>query len=209
MLDNSSLTQNKIYTSVAERIRNGTYKPGEKLSENNLAKEFKCSRTPVREAVKKLEQNGLVIIQPKSGTYIRQYTKDEIINALEIRAYLEACAFRLDIEKNVDLTPLKNCLKEMDKIAKQEPFDIEKFGNLHFDFHKSLVSLSGNTFLQNIYNDLHLIALYGVFFNPMDKNDLLITQEEHKKILKLIEDKDQEGQDFIIQHLLRRRNDFK
>ena len=209
MLDNSSLTQNKIFTAVQERIRSGEYKAGEKLSENNLAKEFNCSRTPVREAVKKLEQNGLVIIQPKSGTYVRSYSKKEIIDALEVRAYLEALAFNLDIDKNIDITILNDLLDKMDNIANEDEFNLQEFGLLHFEFHKALVELAENPFLTNVYNDLHLIALYGVFFNPMDKEEVLLTQREHRKIVNLIKNKDKEGESFIIQHLMRRRNDFQ
>ena len=87
--------QTEIYSTIQNRIRSGEYTPGEKLSENLLATEFNCSRMPVREALKHLEQDGLVTIQPKSGTYVRGYSPEEIRNAVEIRAYLEALAFTL------------------------------------------------------------------------------------------------------------------
>ena len=208
MSKTSNFIQDTIYSTVQERIRNGVYRDGEKLSENSLAKEFKCSRTPVREVFQKLEQNGLVVIQPKSGTYVRHYSKKEIIDALEIRSYLEALAFNLDIEKKVDLTPLKECLAEMNKVANVKPLDIEKFGLAHFNFHSLLVSLADNPFLTDVYNQLHLIALYGVFFKPMAEDDLKITQEEHEKIVDLLEKGDKSGESFIIHHLIRRREDF-
>ena len=89
MLIQVNTIQTEICSAMQKRIRSGEYKVGEKLSENLLATEFNCSRMPVREALKHLEQDGLVVIQPKSGTYVREYSQEEISNALEIRAYLE------------------------------------------------------------------------------------------------------------------------
>ena len=209
MIQNNSLTPNEIYASIQDRIRLGQYKPGEKLSENNLAKEFNCSRTPVREAVKTLEQNGLVVIQPKSGTYVRNYSQEEIKNAIEIRAYLEALAFTLDIEKETDITPLKQCLDKMNEIATAPDFDLMSFGKYHFDFHATLVAISGNDFLIELYDKLHLNALPKIFFSPMTKEALAKTQIEHNKILKYLENKDPAGEQFIIQHLMTRRNNYK
>ena len=209
MIDNTSLTQAKIYASIQKKIRLGILKPGEKLSENNLAKEFNCSRTPVREAVKTLEQDGLVVIQPKSGTYVRVYTAEETKNAIEIRAYLEALAFSLDIEKNVDITPLQECLKKMEEMAAQEEFDFTEFGQYHFKFHSLLVTLADNPFLTELYEKLHLNTLYRVFFTPMSKKDILQTHIEHKQIVQYLTDKDQEGSNFIIHHLMKRRKQLK
>ena len=89
-----------IYTQIRQRIRLGVYQSGSKLSENKLAKEFNCSRVPVRETFLRLQQEGLVTIQPQSGTYVRTYTLEDYRNALEVRAYLESLAAALVIEKN-------------------------------------------------------------------------------------------------------------
>ena len=201
--------QSTIYASIQDRIRSGILKPGEKLSENNLAKEFNCSRTPVREAVKNLEQDGLVVIQPKSGTYVRMYSAQEARDAIEIRAYLEALAFSLDIEKGVDISPMKEILSQMENIKNVEPFDLVKFGEYHFKFHSTLVTLADNKFLVDLYDKLHLNTLYRIFFSPMTKDDILITHQEHKKIVTYLEERNPEGEQFIIKHLMKRRNEIK
>lgn len=209
MAEINTLTQNEIYTSIQDRIRLGQYKPGEKLSENNLAKEFNCSRTPVREAVKNLEQNGLVVIQPKSGTYVRNYTKEEIKNAIEIRAYLEALAFTLDIEKNADFQQMKDYLKKMNELAAEKELDLMLFGKYHFLFHATMVAISENPFLIELYDKLHLNTLPKIFFSPMTPEALAKTQGEHNQILHFLETKNPEGEQFIIQHLMTRRNNYK
>ena len=109
--------------------------PGSKLSENNLAREFSCSRTPVREALKRLEQDGFVDILPHSGTYVRSPSLTEYQELTEVRAYLEALAFNLAVEKEADCTELKRILGEMDAIVDNTPIDTVAFGEKHYRFH--------------------------------------------------------------------------
>ncbi|AEE16872.1 GntR family transcriptional regulator [Treponema brennaborense] len=197
-----------IYTDIQQRIRSGTYAPGEKLSETRLAEEFNCSRMPVREAFKHLEQDGLVSIQPKSGTYVRTYTADEIRNAIEIRAYLEALAFSLLIERDSDISPIRQYLDNMETYMQQEPFDLAAFGENHYLFHRELVIQSGNPLLVELYDKLHLNAVHKMFFSPMNKRDMAITHSEHKKIVTYIQEHNPKGEKFIILHLWNRKRNM-
>ncbi len=195
----------EIYSAIQSRIRLGEYTPGEKLSENLLAAEYKCSRMPVREALKHLEQDGLVTIQPKSGTYVRSYSPEEVRNAVEIRAYLEALAFALSIEQDVDTTPMEEQLERMIASIDEEPFDLVSFGEAHMKFHEAMVQIAGNPFLLELYRKLHLNALQKMFFNPMSREELAFTHAEHQKILQYIRDKNPEGEQFIKMHLWQQR----
>ncbi len=205
MSKQASPIHSEIYSAVQNRIRSGEYSPGEKLSENLLAAEYNCSRMPVREALKHLEQDGLVTIQPKSGTYVRGYTQEEIRNAVEIRAYLEALAFALSIERDVDTAPMEEQLDRMAACIDGEPFDLVSFGESHMKFHEAMVQVAGNPFLLELYSKLHLNALQKIFFNPMSRRELALTHEEHRRILQLIKDKNPEGERFIKMHLWRQR----
>ncbi|RKX86167.1 MAG: GntR family transcriptional regulator, partial [Spirochaetes bacterium] len=68
-----------IYHNLRTRILTEKIYPGQKISEITLAGEYECSRTPVREALKRLEDDGLVIIKPKSGTYVKNETAKDFI----------------------------------------------------------------------------------------------------------------------------------
>ena len=81
-----------IYNHLKHQIRQGLLPNGAKLSENTLAKEFSCSRTPVREALKRLEQDGFVVIVAHSGSYVKDITMVDYQQLTEVRAYLEALA---------------------------------------------------------------------------------------------------------------------
>lgn len=156
--------------------------------------------------MKHLEQDGLVFIQPKSGTYVRSYSSEEIRNALEIRAYLEALAFALVIEKDIDISSMERQLEKMARCIADDNFDLAAFGECHLKFHEAMIMLANNPFLLELYNKLHLNALQKIFFNPMTKDEMIFTHAEHKKILQYVKDRNPEGEQFIKMHLWKRRD---
>ena len=83
-----------LYTELRRRILNGEYAAGVKLSENKLAKEFRLSRMPVRESFKHLEQDGLLTILPKSGSYVRAQSPLEVKEILEVRTFSNSSGYR-------------------------------------------------------------------------------------------------------------------
>ena len=195
-----------LYTELRRRILNGEYAAGVKLSENKLAKEFRLSRMPVRESFKHLEQDGLLTILPKSGSYVRAQSPLEVKEILEVRTFLEALAIRLVIEQKVEPCPLEACLKQMEVLLAAEPFDTVSFGELHFRFHRTLVQMAGNEILCDIYDKMRFRSMRQVFFSPMTPSEQKITHNEHKKIIDLIKAKDPvQAEQFIINHLWKRK----
>lgn len=195
-----------LYTELRRRILNGEYAAGVKLSENKLAKEFRLSRMPVRESFKHLEQDGLLTILPKSGSYVRAQSPLEVKEILEVRTFLEALAIRLVIEQKVEPCPLEACLKQMEVLLAAEPFDTVSFGELHFRFHRTLVQMAGNEVLCDIYDKMRFRSMRQVFFSPMTPSEQKMTHNEHKKIIDLIKAKDPvQAEQFIINHLWKRK----
>ena len=195
-----------LYTELRRRILNGEYTAGVKLSENKLAKEFRLSRMPVRESFKHLEQDGLLTILPKSGSYVRAQSPLEVKEILEVRTFLEALAIRLVIEQKVEPCPLEACLKQMEVLLAVEPFDTVSFGELHFRFHRTLVQMAGNEVLCDIYDKMRFRSMRQVFFSPMTPSEQKMTHNEHKKIIDLIRAKDPvQAEQFIINHLWKRK----
>ena len=195
-----------LYTELRRRILNGEYAAGVKLSENKLAKEFRLSRMPVRESFKHLEQDGLLTMLPKSGSYVRAQSPLEVKEILEVRTFLEALAIRLVIEQKVEPCPLEACLKQMEVLLAAEPFDTVSFGELHFRFHRTLVQMAGNEVLCDIYDKMRFRSMRQVFFSPMTPSEQKMTHNEHKKIIDLIRAKDPvQAEQFIINHLWKRK----
>ena len=190
---------------ITDRILRGSYKPGEKLSENRLAAEFECSRTPVREVLKRIEGERLVDILPYSGTYVRKFTLEESIEITEIRAYLESLAFELAAGRNADPSILSLLADQMEVILRAPEIDFVLFGKTHYNFHKGIVLLSGNRILQKVYANLG-IGFAPVFFESMERNEIDMTIEEHRRIVELLRDhKVEEGRNFMYRHLWNKR----
>jgi len=80
----------RIYAVVKDRIISGTYRPGQRLTEQSFADEFCASRTPVREAMRMLAAEGYVLFKPNSGTVVRTWTTDQVLEIFRLRASLEA-----------------------------------------------------------------------------------------------------------------------
>jgi len=198
-----------LCASIRTRILQGTLLPGTKLSENNLAKEAGCSRTPVREALKRLEQDGFVVILPHSGSYVKSCSLKEYQEITEIRSYLEGLSFRLAVERNADTTEIAKILSEMDELVNKPPFDLVAFGEKHYRFHQKLVEMSGNPLLLQTFNRLNLNANSLLFYQKSTKESFAITQAEHHKILTALEEGDAKVEKFVIMHLWKKRDNFK
>ena len=89
----------KIFVLLRDRILNENYKCGDKLNELTLAKELKISRTPIREALKQLELEGLVESIPNKGVYVKGFSPRDIDDMLEIRLVLEGLSIQLAIDR--------------------------------------------------------------------------------------------------------------
>ncbi|MBX3313255.1 MAG: GntR family transcriptional regulator [Actinobacteria bacterium] len=85
----------RVYRELRRSIVEGVEPPGARLTEQRLATRFECSRTPVREAVRRLESEGLIVVEPNRGAHVRPLTEDEIADLYEVRARLEAYAAEL------------------------------------------------------------------------------------------------------------------
>lgn len=191
-----------IYQTLRSRILKDTLYPGQKISEISLAKEFNCSRTPIRDVLKRLELDGLVIIKPKSGTYVKQESTNDLIEMLQIRSSLERLAFILACQNagRKDIAKLEKEKKEMDRLSSQEPIDMMRFAQAHYNFHFQLISISGNKLLESYFERLNLRSSH-MFYKAMDLKLAEETQNEHQQIIDHLKERSITGAQFIEDHL--------
>ncbi|ADY13562.1 transcriptional regulator, GntR family [Sphaerochaeta globosa str. Buddy] len=212
-MDTQSKSQliDTIYNHLKHQIRQGLLPNGAKLSENTLAKDFSCSRTPVREALKRLEQDGFVVIIAHSGSYVKDITMVDYQQLTEVRAYLEALAMRLACENGADPSVLEQILDSMDELWKGgRTFDVQTFSSLHYQFHLELVKLSGNNLLVLTYSRLNLSEAALLFAQNITDRGITKTQAEHRRIVQAIRDRNEkEGERFMLSHLWRKRDRFR
>ncbi len=196
-----------LHATLRRRILEEAYFPGQKLSENTLAREFGCSRTPVREALKRLENENLIEVRPQSGTYVKEATGRDYAELLEVRAYIEGLAYRLAVERadEAGIASLAELCLAMDGAVAAIPMDMQRYADLHYRFHHLLVELAGNALLVRMFERLNLRASH-MFIRTMNVEGSARTQEEHHRILRDLSRRDRKGEKFVVDHLWRRKS---
>lgn len=136
---------------LADRIRDvlrtaittGALPPGFRLRENHLAEHFDCSSTPVREAVRRLEGDGLVRILPRRGAEVVGFDQQALVELFEVREVLELAAARLAAERHLDraaLAEVRGLIVQQESLSHDEP----AAQRLNTDIHAAIARLSGN-----------------------------------------------------------------
>lgn len=153
-LDNYKPLREIVFEHLREAIISGNLRPGERMMEMQLAEEMGVSRTPVREAIRKLELESLVIMVPRRGAYVSDLSIKDVAETYEIRSALEALAAGLAAER---ITPDES--EELERILVQigqciEGNDLERSIKLDEEFHNVLYRASRNDRLVQIINNL-------------------------------------------------------
>lgn len=147
--------RSKIYYQLKQSILNGEYKPGDNLIEMKLSKELGASRTPIREAFRQLELEGLVHSIPNKGVVVEGVTKQDVEDIYTIRKMVEGLAARWASEKITQdqLKELKDILGLMEYYT--EKGDNEKLSELDSKFHDIIFKASESRPLESILTNFH------------------------------------------------------
>ena len=143
-----------VCETLRTAIIGGVLKPGERLMEIQLAEELGVSRTPIREAIRKLEQEGFVEMLPRRGTYVANISIKDVKDVYEIRMALDVLAAGLAAERITDteLVALKKQLIRIKNVVEMD--EMEKIGEYDWEFHEVLYKASRNGRLVAIINNL-------------------------------------------------------
>ena len=185
-LDTYQPLREAVCETLRDAIRKGILEPGERLMEVQLAEELGISRTPVREAIRKLEQEGYVIMMPRRGTYVSDISTNDVKEIFEIRSALESLAAGLAARRiePEELETLQNLLMEIEGyIAKN---DIEKIVETDIKFHGLLYKVSRNERLVNIISNLKEQLARFRTLSMSYPGRLQETLEEHSEMVEAI-----------------------
>ncbi|MTH33480.1 GntR family transcriptional regulator [Paracoccus limosus] len=178
--------RDRAYHDLRYRILTGRLAPGTTLLETELAALLSLSRTPVREAVIKLEEEGLVEVRPRHGVTVKALSLQDFAHILNVFSALEVRAFELAAERGLPLaeaTRLERMLDEMEAVTER---DIARWSDLDDELHASVVAMCGNARLQDTIS-----AFWGQQYRarlmilplrppPVDSNN------EHRGILEAL-----------------------
>ena len=144
-----------VFNTLRQAILKGELKPGERLMEIQLANKLGVSRTPVREAIRKLELEGLVLMIPRKGAEVAEITRQDMEDVLEVRTALEELAVKdaCDHITDAQLSELKKASNEFTK-ALLEGKDLVTCADADMHFHDVILSATNNRRLIQMLNNL-------------------------------------------------------
>jgi DNA-binding GntR family transcriptional regulator len=181
-----------VFTTMREAIINGDFKPGQRLMEVQLAEQMGVSRTPVREAIRKLELEGLVVMVPRKGAYVAGLSSEDVKEVLEIRAVLEGLAASLAAKNasDADIEQLQEIVEKFKNAAEEK--DVVRLINFDSDFHDVMYRASKNKKLIQLISALReQVQRFRVaYFTKIKSTQALI--EEHNELVSSILNKEPE-----------------
>jgi DNA-binding GntR family transcriptional regulator len=188
-LDNYKPLREIVFESLREAIINGNLEPGERMMEIQLADEMGVSRTPVREAIRKLELEGFVVMIPRKGAYVAGISLKDIADVFEIRAALESLAAALAAERITE-EELESLECSLVKVAEcTEADDLEALITVDTDFHDILYKASRNERLVQIVSNLREQIQRFRMTSLSQPGRMKDAMEEHRKLVEALSER--------------------
>ncbi|KAB2330434.1 GntR family transcriptional regulator [Cytobacillus depressus] len=198
-IENKDTLHLKVCNILREAIIRGDFKPGERLKQSELADKMGVSRMPIREAFRKLESEGLIILEPHKGAVVKSIKLEDIEEIYALRAELEKMAVYQSVEwlTSEDLEELSTLVDKMESTD-----DVDEFIQYNIDFHKLIVKRCKwqrlNSFIGTLWSGFpqqtpHLI-----------KGQTETSNVEHREILEAVLRKDKEiASTLVYEHIFR------
>ena len=187
----------QVFDKIRSDILNGKYKRGEELVESSIGKELGISRTPVREAIRQLELEGLVQLVPNKGAFVTGISEKDVRDIYLIRARLEGLAARM-AAKNITpelLDAMEETVVLSEYHAKKEHY--EQVCEMDSKFHKLLYKASGSRILEHTLTDFHQYVQRVRMASIMKKRRMEKSNDEHDAILTAIREHDEEKAELV------------
>lgn len=197
------------YNEIKKRIMEGQWQPGQTLSTYKLAEELKISRTPIIAALKALEQEGLLEIEPQVGCKLKEPNPQTAREHFLIRAALEGLAAELAVENATedDIAYLKETLKKAQEALKKG--DELKYAECNRDFHLKIAAISGSEQLrQLIHNFWYSTVYFGASISFLTKRSTNSIKEHSEVIEAIKKGEGERARNLLETHLRSCQEDF-
>lgn len=175
-----------VFNTLRKAILRGELKPGERLMEIQLANKLGVSRTPIREAIRKLELEGLVLMIPRKGAEVAQITEKNMQDVLEVRKALEELSVQLACERITaeQVEEMKMAAEDFRKVLKSG--DVTKIAEADVKFHDIIFAATNNQRLITLLNNLReqMYRFRVEYLKQKECYPQLL--EEHDKLIALI-----------------------
>ncbi|MCI8783235.1 MAG: GntR family transcriptional regulator [Dorea sp.] len=191
-----------VFNTLRQAILRGELKPGERLMEIKLANKLGVSRTPIREAIRKLELEGLVLMVPRKGAEVADISEKSLRDVLEVRKALEELAVKLTCDKikYAQIRELRHAAEEFRKTLRSS--DITEIAEADVRFHDVIYEATDNQKLVQLLNNLReQMYRYRIeYLKRQEAYPQLLA--EHEEIIKRIEGKEKElAAEIVCKHI--------
>ncbi len=202
----------KAYEAVRDGIISGRYPPGTRITEQEVAMLAGVSRTPVREALRQLNAEGLLEFVPNQGAVVTSWSRQELDEIFDLRAVLESYA-AAQAARHADVAVKKRLRKlaeqQLAASREREPGHLAKIKTLNDKFHREIAKAGGNRLLRSMLTTLTQSALATVTFRNYDPDSLTRSARHHLELVSAIEAGDPEWAASVMRsHILAARRVF-
>lgn len=177
---------NEVYQQLRELIFRNSYTPGQRLDIESIAEQLGISRQPVVEAINRLAREGLLVVRPRVGTFVRELSSKDVHEILEARLMMEFFAVSHAHPEQSEVQELYKYIERMEMLFAEEPFQYLSYNELDVQFHCALICLAHNTLLEKLYSELHAQYIpVRAFYRHAHKYSLT-SYDEHRNIVDLL-----------------------
>ena len=182
------------YRAIRDGILAGDLTQGSHITARQLAEATGLSRTPVREAMRRLGAEGLIVIIPNRGAFVARWSDDEIEQIYELRVLLESFAAQVAAVRIDDrqLENLDRLADEMCDLVDQCPLDVEAVAEVNDRFHKGLLEACGNTRLRDLLGAITEVPLQRRTFRRYSTEQLRRSANHHQELVAALSHRDAE-----------------
>ena len=191
-----------VFNTLRRAILKGELKPGERLMEITLADKLGVSRTPIREAIRKLELEGLVVMAPRKGAKVASITERDLNDVLEVRKGMEVLAISLACKRitGEELEKLETIEQSFQKLI--ESGNLTELAEMDVKFHDTIYQATNNQRLVQLLNNLRE-QMYRYRMEYL--KDIAVRRtlaEEHKAICRALRERDeQQAEQYVSIHI--------
>jgi DNA-binding GntR family transcriptional regulator len=178
------------YDSIRESVLSGRFAMGERIVESRVAEELGTSRAPVREALRRLSEEGLVIEKPRHGSYVREIAATDFIDIYNVRIALETAAIRLVTRRQPPLDRIEDTIRQMDRAA--ERGQLSKVLDLELAVHQELCEASGNSYLAAAFHSVAGPVRMALGVDAIDNQTPAEIAAEHPPLLAAVRTGDED-----------------
>ena len=186
-----------VYQQLSRAIGEGRYHPGERIRETVVSKEYDVSRTPVREALRRLQSEGRIVFEPQRGAVVAELDRQEVVEIYVLRQHLEGIAARFAAQhaSDAEIAQLEDILER----GRAVEGDMRELNQINWEFHNAIATAGHNRFLLRSFAAIAdaLALLRGAKYIPAGRAKTL--HVEHARILDAIRARDPDEADGAAQ----------